>query len=65
MATKAVFVYLENHPELYDQIVKLAKENYTTPPSIVRRFIEKGLENEYLRVDRKKDKTGKEKTKKV
>jgi hypothetical protein len=44
MAKKAVYVDLSKYPELYDKLVKLAEENYTTPPPLVRKFIREGLE---------------------
>lgn len=45
MAKKAVFVDMDQYPELYEEVVKLAKKNFTSRSSIIRQLIEKGLKN--------------------
>lgn len=57
MAKKAVFVDLTKYPDLYDSLMELARQDYTSPAPIVRKFIEKGLKEKGFKVTGKKVKT--------
>jgi hypothetical protein len=44
MDKKAVFVDFTKYPELYEKLIKLAQENKTSAPPLIRKFVEDGLE---------------------